>query len=307
MKLSVIIPVYRVEQTLGRCVESIIGQTFADFELILVDDGSPDRCPQMCDEFAKNDTRIHVIHKENGGLSDARNAGIDKAKGEYITFVDSDDYIEPDTYKPLMNELIGKHDIDMIEFPVIYAEGSRNQKRISFGVKEYRDMSAYWLQAYGYEHCYACNKIYKRHLFHQLRYTKGHVFEDVEIMPKLLKQCRCIHTTEQGLYHYCYNPSGITSTATGKDLNQLLENHLEIMKDPVMPHDARYYMHVLNIQMDVAELYNVKPQLPLVRIHPFVKGLTIKNRIKSITLNLFGIKGICHINRCLHKLFKSHS
>lgn len=94
---SIIVPVYNVEECLERCVNSIISQSFKDFELILVDDGSPDKCPQICDEFAENDERITVIHKENGGVSSARNAGIDAAKGDYIWFVDSDDAIEADS------------------------------------------------------------------------------------------------------------------------------------------------------------------------------------------------------------------
>ena len=91
MRLSVIIPVYCVENTLDQCVESVIAQSIADMEIILVDDGSPDHCPELCDEWAKKDSRIRVIHKEHGGLSDARNAGIDAATGEWLSFVDSDD------------------------------------------------------------------------------------------------------------------------------------------------------------------------------------------------------------------------
>ena len=97
MLLSVIIPVYRTEQTLQRCVESVLNQGVDDMEVILVDDGSPDSCPELCDEWEEKDAHIKVIHKTNGGLSDARNAGIDIAKGEYITFVDSDDWVDANT------------------------------------------------------------------------------------------------------------------------------------------------------------------------------------------------------------------
>ena len=96
MKVSAIVPVYNVEKYIYRCVDSILNQTFSDFELILVDDGSPDNCPQICDEYAKKDSRIKVIHKENGGLSSARNAGLDIASGEWISFIDSDDWIHKD-------------------------------------------------------------------------------------------------------------------------------------------------------------------------------------------------------------------
>ena len=101
--ISVIVPVYKVEEYLARCVDSILGQTYRNLEILLVDDGSPDRCGVMCDEYASRDSRIRVIHKENGGLSSARNAAIDAARGEYIGFVDSDDWIEPETYEALLD------------------------------------------------------------------------------------------------------------------------------------------------------------------------------------------------------------
>ena len=102
-KLSVIVPIYNVEAYLRRCVDSILAQTFTDYELILVDDGSPDNCGEICEEYAGTDDRIRVIHKENGGLSDARNAGLDVATGAYVGFVDSDDYIHPNMYQRLID------------------------------------------------------------------------------------------------------------------------------------------------------------------------------------------------------------
>lgn len=112
-KISIIVPVYRVENYLDRCIKSILNQTFTDFELILVDDGSPDRCPQKCDDWCKVDKRIKVIHKENGGLSSARNAGLEAAKGEYIGFVDSDDWITCDMYE-LLYRLAKKYKADIV-------------------------------------------------------------------------------------------------------------------------------------------------------------------------------------------------
>ena len=103
--ISVIIPIYNVEAYLDECIASVIAQTYSNLEIILVDDGSPDNCPQMCDEWAAKDSRIRVIHKENGGLSDARNAGIDIATGEYIAFVDSDDWIVPEMYEKMLAAL----------------------------------------------------------------------------------------------------------------------------------------------------------------------------------------------------------
>ena len=108
--ISVIVPVYKVEQYLDECVQSIINQTYKNLEIILVDDGSPDRCPEMCDEYAKQDSRIKVIHKKNGGISSARNAGIAVATGEYIGFVDSDDFIAVDMYEKLYSSFEGERD-----------------------------------------------------------------------------------------------------------------------------------------------------------------------------------------------------
>ena len=124
MKLSIVIPVYRVERTLDRCVESVISQSFRDIQVILVDDGSPDDCPQMCDEWAERDPRIEVIHKRNGGLSDARNYGIYQATGEYITFVDSDDNLSYDHTLAQLMDLLDQHpEYDILEYPVIEHEG----------------------------------------------------------------------------------------------------------------------------------------------------------------------------------------
>ena len=104
--ISIIIPVYKVEEYLEKCVDSVIKQTYDNLEIILVDDGSPDNCGKICDQYSKKDKRVKVIHKENGGLSDARNAGIDISRGEYISFIDSDDYVEIDYIETLYNSII---------------------------------------------------------------------------------------------------------------------------------------------------------------------------------------------------------
>ena len=296
MKLTIVVPVYKVEAVLERCLTSIVGQMFADFELIIVDDGSPDRSPEMCDEWARRDSRIRVIHQPNGGLSCARNTGIEYAKGEYITFVDSDDLLATDTYEQVMPLMEGN---DIVEFPVCWHYGAKNQKKLTFGDKVYTDMQAYWLDGQAYEHTFAWNKIYRRELFADVRFPVGKVFEDAATLPLLLKKANKVATTTKGCYYYCANPNGITAKATGEHLQMLLESHLKMICHTC---DARYYMHVLNIQMDVSELMKTDPQLPYRSISPFSSKLSLKLRLKAIALNMLGIKRLCKLNHTIHKI-----
>lgn len=287
MKLSVVIPVYRVESTLDRCVESVLRQDVTDLEVILVDDGSPDNCPKMCDKWAKEDPRICVIHKENGGLSDARNAGLDIAKGDVVTFVDSDDFLAANTYWPLLN-LMG--DADLLEFPIA--------GRLTLSDHTYNDVNDYWLKEQVYLHTYAWNKLYRHELFSDVRYPKGRVFEDAYTLPLLLKRCRKVKTAACGTYHYCDNSLGISATADGRQLTMLLEAHL----NNEMPVDDIYYLHLANIQMDVWERTRQPILLPQRRLNTSL--FHSKKKLKAIALNILGINGLCRINKLLHHLRK---
>lgn len=244
MKLSIIIPVYRAEDTLERCIGSILQQSFTSYELILVDDGSPDACPLLCDEYAGKDSHIHVIHKENGGLSDARNVGIKRAKGLYITFIDSDDAIEENSLQQLMEELYQHPDVDILEYPIMERiSHPHREKLLSFAPKTYQNAIEYWLAEKGYHHTYACNKIFRRSLFQNIEFPKGKSFEDVWTIPKLIGLTEAeittdramitpdkkvvpppplkIRVTDVGKYLYYWNPQGMTSQAKYPDLLQL--------------------------------------------------------------------------------------
>ena len=297
-RLSVIIPVYRTEATLERCVYSVTREPFRDLEVILVDDGSPDECPALCDDIASNDERIRVVHKENGGLSDARNAGIETARGDYLTFLDSDDYLAPGTYAMTMEELERHPECDLLEFPIWRHYGSPRQSLLTFDDRRYADATAYWLDTKAYLHTYACNKVYRRSLFRQVRFPVGRVFEDAYTLPHLLRQARCVGTASRGLYYYCWNSRGITATARGEELRRLLEAHLTA----AMPIDDEYYMHLLNIQMDVCELTGDAPQLTHRKVSAVRQLPTIKLMLKAIVQNIIGINGICRMNKVIHQL-----
>lgn len=306
MKLSIIIPVYRVEDMLDRCVESVLKQDYDDMEIILVDDGSPDNCPQKCDDWSRKDSRIRVIHKANGGLSDARNAGLDIAQGDYISFVDSDDFISLSTYGPLMNTLSRRPEIDILEYPVIVNFRSPKQHKLDFTEETvYDNISDYWYKGQAYLHSYACNKIYRSSLFEEIRYPKGIVFEDIHTLPKLLKRANTIMTSGKGLYYYCPNPSGITATADGNALRMLLQPHVEIVRSSQRQDQdfQTYYLHVLNIQMDVYEQAGDDPILPQIHMNPqYFKG---KQQFKATALNILCIKRLCITNKILHKFWRS--
>ncbi len=287
MKLTVVIPVYHVEDTLDRCVESILQQQKVDMEIVLVDDGSPDNCPQMCDEWTRKDTRIKVIHQKNGGLSEARNAGIAVASGDFITFVDSDDFLEPDTYGPLLDIM---EDNDIVEFGIA--------GRLTLADQVYQDIRDYWLKTQAYTHTYACNKIYRRELFDKVKFPKGRLFEDVYTLPLLLRQVHKIRTTARSGYHYTLNPKGITMTADGAALKQLLEGHLQ----GGMPMDDCYYMHLLNIQIDVWERTQERLILPYRKVK--VGSLPRGYQVKGLLQNIFGIRTTCKIFRIKHYIKK---
>lgn len=178
--ISVIVPVFKVEAYLDRCVQSIVDQTYTNLEIILVDDGSPDRCPQMCDGWAKRDNRIHVIHKENGGLSDARNAGMAIASGEYISFVDSDDWIEPAFVQNLLNAML-EHDCDVAGclYRKCVEKKEIDKDPIAYNVQVFDRLTAMaeLIDNRAIEQV-VWNKLYKRELVEGVFFEKGKYHED---------------------------------------------------------------------------------------------------------------------------------
>lgn len=302
--ISIIIPVYKTAATLDRCVDSIATQEDVDYEIILVDDGSPDDCPTICDRRAAADKRIRVVHKPNGGLSSARNAGIDAAHGDILMFIDSDDYIEPGTLHDLSLVAEEHPEYDMIEFPVCRETADGEQIMLTFENNEYRNMNEYWLSCRAYNHAYAWNKMYRRRLFDDIRYPDGMIFEDMHILPRLLRKAKMIATTCVGLYHYCWNSEGISNNADGKAWRSLLKPHLRMLKktrcDSV--EWANYYMQVLNIQIYTCQLTGDKPQLPTIRQN--IMSVDKNFRLKALLLDIMGVNVLCRANRMLRSVVR---
>lgn len=216
--ISVIIPIYKVEKELPRCIESILAQTYTEFEMILVDDGSPDRCGEICDRYAQEDTRIQVIHKKNGGVSEARNAGLDIAKGKYICCVDSDDFVHPQ-YLEILYNIMQKSGADVVvcDYETCYPGEEKEITQID-------QMPAY--EEIGEQHLYdidfitskrvkyvlAWNKLVKAELYQGIRYPVGKEHEDNYTTYKLLDKANKIVYTAQSLYYYVMRDQSITHT-----------------------------------------------------------------------------------------------
>lgn len=213
--ISVIVPVYKVEKYLEKCIESVLKQTYTNLQIILVDDGSPDNCGKICDEYAKKDSRIEVIHKANGGLSDARNVGISKAKGRYIGFVDSDDYIKEDMYEILLN-LIKKYDAD-VSICNLYdvIDGNECIRNKENGIREYSrlDILKKVLLDKNIQ-SYAWNKLYEKELFDEIKYPIGKKYEDIGTTFYLFEKCNKIVVTSEPEYCYLKRADSLVNNVT---------------------------------------------------------------------------------------------
>lgn len=230
--VSVIVPVYKVEDYLRKCVDSILVQTYKNLEIILVDDGSPDNCGAICDEYALLDGRVKVIHKENGGLSDARNAGLDVCTGEYIAFVDSDDwvdedyiatfmeYAQPDTivccgYKIVYKNKIYYNTMDKVHFfmPVEIIETQLFQElNASIGISKVNPIGNY-----------AWNKLYPRAFFNDIRYPIRKSYEDIFIAFDLFKLCKKFVVLPVAKYNYLVRETSICGNPSKKSMYDYLE------------------------------------------------------------------------------------
>ena len=190
-KISIIVPVYKVEKFLSECVSSILTQSFRDFELVLVDDGSPDECPQMCDKYSLNDPRVVTFHKKNGGLSSARNFGLDHAKGRYIMFVDSDDLLAEDALERLYNEIITTN-ADVVLGRIIRFDAKSGKSRPYTHLEDYKEMSGKqtleMLLKGNPLNISVCGGMYKREVWDEVRMPVGYVCEDWYIMPDIYLQ-----------------------------------------------------------------------------------------------------------------------
>lgn len=214
--VSVIVPVYNVEAYLRRCVDSVLAQTLTDIEIILVDDGSPDNCPAICDEFTGKDNRVKAIHQKNAGLSGARNTGLDTAKGEYVAFVDSDDYIAPEMFDNMLNALLKEDaDISICGFQRV-DENNRSRgegNSVPFCVLTGMDaLEELYTPNYQY-FTIACNKLFKRSLFDTICFPADKLFEDGYAAFRYYYASKRVVCLPECFYYYFTRGNSITTAA----------------------------------------------------------------------------------------------
>ena len=211
--ISVIVPVYNVEKYLPRCIESILEQTHEGYELILVDDGSSDSSGKICDDYAKTDSRIRVFHKQNGGVSDARNCGLDNSKGEYICFIDSDDVVGKD-YLRIMHEMHKETsvDISMVSFDVRFGDDKyagvfQDNRCVMRGEEAFHEMLL--AEKFSWS---PWGKLYKRKMFEGKRFPKGYVYDDFYTIPYIIGASRFCAYSDSIQYHYYQQHGSLTHT-----------------------------------------------------------------------------------------------
>ena len=209
--ISVIIPVYKVEKYLCRCVDSVLEQTYTNMEIILVDDGSPDNCPVMCDEYARQDSRVKVFHQENAGLSGARNAGIDMAQGQWLAFVDSDDYLAADFLERLYQACVDTgSSLSVCRWEYVRGETIPEHGTGETRVYTGREMLANLYVPDGAYFVVAWNKLYRKELFEDIRYPLGRIHEDEATTYRIYDKVKKAAYVDRSLYGYFVTPVSIT-------------------------------------------------------------------------------------------------
>lgn len=246
--LSVIVPVYNVEAYVGRCIESILNQTYKNLELILVDDGAKDSSGAICDSYAEKDSRIRVIHKGNGGLSSARNTGIEQAKGEYITFVDSDDWIEADAYENMLRTA-QQFDVKLVCGGRYDVSSKTGQKKVGLCPPKTEKISSETLvgRIFTWDNCdsSACDKLYHRSLLENWRFPVNKVCEDVPVMYRIILQTDWVAVYGHPVYNYFHRHGSITTATVSDKTFHFLEHTRDIypyirQHHPAITNQARY-------------------------------------------------------------------
>lgn len=314
--ISVIVPIYNVEKYVGECVDSIINQTYKNLEIILVNDGSTDSSGKICDCYVEKDSRIKVIHRENGGLSEARNSGLDIAKGEYLTFVDSDDVIVSDCIEMLYNLLINKGaDVSTGALTPFY-DGEKLPTEVPLSAVKVFDNGVDAVKSMlfqrGYINNSPCSKLFKASLFKKYRYPKGLLYEDLATIPYVCLNAKKIATTTTPMYFYRKRSASILGDFSLRrcdvldvvdDLVRYMEQHYPLIVDAARSRKFSANMNILWLMSATG----VKDDVVVARCWENIKALRLfslvnprvrmKNKIGAI-ISFVGMKNTMKILKC---------
>ena len=295
--ISVVIPVYKTEQYLNTCVMSVCNSDYRNLQIILVDDGSPDKCPEICDELKQFDKRIEVIHKENGGLSDARNAALDIARGEYVTFIDSDDLIKKDMISDMYNIALNE-DCDIVQTGMIMTNDENDAGRHGTYVVVDKIDALRRIYTDPPSIVTICGKLFKTSVFKELRFPVGMLNEDEYLTPRLFYRCERIAISLKTGYLYMQRPgdsimrSGFSAKKMG--ILAIMEDRTELFKswgydDLVKSSQRDYFCHLLNLYEQTSknefknEHQTVKEKL---KTNVLFSSLSIGQKIRYILLRI---------------------
>lgn len=316
--LSIIIPVYNAEKYINDCIQSILKQTYKDWELILVDDGSTDQSSKICDYYSHIDSRILSVHTPNRGQSAARNTALDIAQGEYVTFVDSDDCIEENTYLLNMSILKADPSLQIVQFPVCEGYNINGGILSAFPEKKYNsnhDIQTAFLEHLNPITASVCNKIFKRNVFEKIRFEEGHLHEDYIIMDQIVQEIDTFQITKLGLYKYNHRPLSTTHTPKVSRHIDLLNCDISRLKRRYLFNELKHLILEQYIYV-IREWQNIHYQFPKANIEeeseqinclkPSFKYLfyksTIKEKIWYIFISVLGFKKFTNVyQRLLRK------
>ena len=291
-KISVIIPIYNVERYLRKCIDSILAQTYRKLEIILVDDGSPDMCPQICDEYKARDERIRVIHKENGGLSSARNSGLDICTGDYIGFVDSDDWVASTMYEDLLNS-ISKYKSDIAFCGISRVDETENYciETLKYGHERVMSNMDFVSDIFLKNHENVCvwNKLYSANVFRNIRFPVGQIYEDAAILPQIVGNVTSLSYADVIGYYYRYRKGSLMNSGKAeKHKEAILYNTKSIehfMREKAPQLQKEFDCYEVNELAFILDFYNRSG----IKKNPEYKSL--KKRLwKKIHLYLFSFR-----------------